>query len=266
MNCHYVRYSFEYFLNQMKENGFEAFEIWGGCQYLFPLYCNADRITDLKRTIRQSGLKLICYTPEQITYPLNIAAPERDIRLISLEYYRKALQVADDLEAGLMLLTPGWGYLDGSRDEAMKYSLDSIALITGWAEKLGIILALEHLSPISSNLINSSRDLRYVLDCIASPNLKAMLDTCQVGLANETIQDYLDVLGKDLAHVHFVDGVPGGHLVPGEGSLPLQKWLRDLDDYGYDAYLSLEIADRRYYLDPVAADRKSRAIITEWLN
>jgi protein FrlC len=66
-------------------------------------------------------------------------------------------------------------------------------------------------------------------------------------------------------HIHFVDGVPGGHLVPGEGTLSLRNWLRTLDDYGYGVYLSLEIADRRYYLEPAAADRKSRALIADWL-
>jgi protein FrlC len=265
MNCHYIHYSFEYFLDRLAEMGFTAFEIWGAGQHLFPLYCHALRIKEAASAIKRSGLRLICYTPEQITYPLNIAAPETDIRLASLEYYRRALEAASGLECPMMLLTPGWGYLDRPREEALNYSLDSIAQITRWAEKIGIVLALEHLSPISSNLLNKAQDLRMALDAIASPFLKAMLDTCQVGLAGEKVQDYLDVLGPDLIHVHFVDGTPGGHLVPGEGDLPLGRELKALSDYGYRGYLTLEIADRRYFMDPAGADKKSLSAISRWL-
>jgi protein FrlC len=266
MNCHYTRYSFEYFLDQMAGLGFEAIEIWGGGSHLYPPHCYPDRIKKTRAAIRERELRLICYTPEQITYPINIAALEEDIRLLSLDYYQKALQVASELESPMMLLTPGWGYLDHLRDEALKLSLDSIARITRQAEKLGIILALEHLSPISSNLINRAADLKMALDAVSSPNLKAMLDTCQVGLVQETIQDYLDLLGPNLIHVHFVDGCPGGHLVPGDGELPLQRELAVLSNYGYTGKLTLEIADRRYFLAPEKADQRSLSVISGWLD
>jgi len=266
MNCHYIHYSFDYFLDQMAALGYESIEIWGGACHLYPLHCFADRAVKARAAIRNRGLSLICYTPEQVTYPVNIAAEETDIRMAGLDYYQKALYVASDLEAPMMLLTPGWGYLDHSRDEALKLSLDSIARISHWAEKLGIVLVLEHLSPISSNLINGRADLKMALEAISSPNLKTMLDTCQVALAGETVKDYLELLGPDLVHVHFVDGNPGGHLVPGDGELPLQRELQSLADYGYLGKLTLEIADRRYFMDPVTADRKSLSVISDWLN
>ena len=120
----------------------------------------------------------------------------------------------------------------------MPYALQSIEVLTRKAEKEGVILALEHLSPIhiqmgrgapkfhifdpqrnlliqkilQAMVLVMQADLKMVLDQIPSPNLKAMLDTCQVCLVGEHVRDYFEALGKDLIHIHIVDGTPGGHM------------------------------------------------------
>ena len=162
-----------------------------------------------------------------------------------------------------MLLTPGYGNTDESREEAWKRSADSIARIARHAEKVGVTIALEHLSPISSNLINKAAQLRQMVDEIGSSHLKAMFDVGQVNIVKEKVEDYFDLLGDDIVHVHLVDGTPGGHLALGDGNLPLEATLKAIADYGYQGYLSLEIADRRYFADPRTADRKSIAKFNE---
>lgn len=111
------------------------------------------------------------------------------------------------------------GYVSEDRQETLNRSLESMEELVKKAEREGIILALEHLSPISSNIVNTAADLKYVLDTIKSPNLKAMFDTCQVHLVNERVKDYFEMLGEQIVHVHIVDGTPGGHLAFGDGTL-----------------------------------------------
>jgi protein FrlC len=164
-----------------------------------------------------------------------------------------------------MLLTPGWGYLDEPREEAMKRSLDSVSRIARRAGELGVTLALEHLSPISSNLLNTASDLRQMLDNVAEPALKAMFDCCQMHIVGETAEDYFRLLGDDLVHIHLVDGTPGGHLSLGEGEIPLKETLRTISCHNYRGFLSLEIADRRYFTDPVAADLVSSQQYQTWI-
>ena len=95
--------------------------------------------------------------------------------------------------------------------------------------------------------------------------MKAMLDTCQVGIVHEHVRDYLELLGKDLVHVHLVDGTPGGHLAFGDGNLPLKEFVDTLGEYGYEGCLSMEIADRRYFMDPRQADRQSIETFKSWI-
>lgn len=147
----------------------------------------------------------------------------------------------------------------------MPYALQSIEVLTRKAEKEGVILALEHLSPISSNLINTAADLKMVLGQIPSPNLKAMLDTCQVCLVGEHVRDYFEALGKDLIHIHIVDGMPGGHLAFGDGTIPLQEFVETIGAYGYTGFLSMEISDRRYFEKPELADKQSMDLFRKWI-
>ncbi len=263
MNCHYIHHSIEFFLDSMVEVGFENIEIWGAAPHYYAEYFTSDMVRKLKKEIAVRGLQLICLTPEQVTYPINIAAREDYLRELSIKNHLKTLEHAAMLGSKRMLLTPGYGNTDESREEAWKRSADSIARIARHAEKVGVTIALEHLSPISSNLINKAAQLRQMVDEIGSSHLKAMFDVGQVNIVKEKVEDYFDLLGDDIVHVHLVDGTPGGHLALGDGNLPLEATLKAIADYGYQGYLSLEIADRRYFADPRTADRKSIAKFNE---
>lgn len=266
MNCHYIRHSFSFFLNSMREIGLRNIEIWGASPHYFAEYFDNAMVKDIKKQVAAHGLKVICMTPEQVTYPINIAAQEDSLRELSVKNHLKTLEHTAILECNLMLLTPGYGNLDEPREEAWKRSADSIARIVRRAEELGITIALEHLSPISSNLINTAAQLKKMLDEVKSPNLKVTMDVVQVGIVGETVEEYFKVLGKDIVHIHFIDGTPGGHLSLGDGSLPLEKNLIDISKNDYRGFLSMEIADRRYFFDPKKADEKSIEHYMRWIN
>ncbi len=257
MNCHYIRYSLDYFLDSMVQGGFENMELWGAVPHYYADYFTLEMVRALKKKIRDRGLQAICLTCEQVTYPINVAAKETYLRNLSVNQHLRTLEHAAEMEIPMMLMTPGTGCWDEDREEAWKRSADSIARVARRAEELGVTIALEHLSPGSSNLINTAADLRRMLDEVFSPRLKAMFDLGQVNIVGEKVRDYFELLGEDIVHIHLVDGVPGGHLALGDGTIPLEENLRDVARYGYDGYLSLEIADRRYFSDPQAADRKS---------
>jgi protein FrlC len=84
-----------------------------------------------------------------------------------------------------------------------------------------------------------------------------MFDMGQVHIVGEKPETYFELLGEDIVHIHFVDGTPGGHLALGDGTLDLTGALACIERAGYTGNLSLEIADRRYFMDPRAADEQS---------
>lgn len=96
-----------------------------------------------------------------------------------------------------------------------------------------------------------------MLDELKHDSVGGMIDTIPMALAGERPADYLQALGERLVHVHFIDGAPRGHLAWGDGILDMQGYLEEFSRYHYKGYLSLEITDGRYYMDPTQSVRQS---------
>ena len=108
------------------------------------------------------------------------------------------------------------------------------------AESCGVTLVLE-TSPREYTVTHDSKDVVRMIEEVGSAALSGMIDTATLGFSGETMTQAIRDLAGHLDHVHFADGVPNGHLVPGEGTLDLRSMLKALDDAGYTKSISLEI-------------------------
>ena len=80
MNLHYQHHSLEYFLDRQVELGLKNVELWGGSPHLYIDDASPERVHTVQNAIQSRGLNLVCYTPETVVYPINIAAEEEHIR------------------------------------------------------------------------------------------------------------------------------------------------------------------------------------------
>jgi len=68
---------------------------------------------------------------------------------------------------------------------------------------------------------------------------------------------YFDALGAKVGHVHLNDGEThghlSGHLAWGDGSLPLNEYLAELNRREYGGYLTLEALNPKYIRNPDGA-------------
>jgi fructoselysine 3-epimerase len=253
MNLHYVFWPFEEFLDALVHLEIERLELWGGSPHLYAEDVDEAAVAAIRARIESRGLQLVCYTPEQCVYPVNVAAREARLRERSLRYFMRSLEIAAELGASRMLVTSGWGYRSEPAGEAWKRSREALAAIAARAERLGLHASLEALQPTESNLVTDAPALARMVAEIDSPALDCCLDTVAMAVAGERVSDYVEALGDRLAHVHFNDGRPSGHLVLGDGTLPLAEYLDELAACRYDGSLTLEIAAEEYLLEPEAA-------------
>jgi protein FrlC len=253
MNFHYKHYPLEYFLDSMVRYGFKNIELWGASPHFYVNDMSVHEMEKVKKEIDRRDLSVVCFTPEQCVYPINLAAKEDQIRDKSIQYFIKSAEAAKVLEAPMLLVTPGWGYENEDRQEAWKRLRDSLEQLCKTAEELELILAFEPLTRVESNLVNNAAALKLLLDEVNSPKLKGMIDTIPMALAQEDFLDYDRLLKEDLVHVHFIDGKPEGHHVWGDGVLPLEKYIEQLEQIGYKGALTLEYTSYQYVQDPDAA-------------
>lgn len=249
-NFSYYRFPFETFLEDAVSLGFEAIEIWGIAPHLHVGQVDSADLRAISRELATRKLKLACFTPEQILYPVNIASEEPWLREDSIRFFKRAVEICAELECPYLFLTSGAGYQNRDREEAWKRSAASLAEIVDYAQAKGVIGVLEALQPRESNLVLSIPDLARMLAEVGSPALKVALDTVAMAVAGETPAHYFAEFGNDVRHCHFIDGMPAGHLAWGDGALPMAQYLQELAEADYGGMLSLEFNAARYALEP----------------
>ena len=198
---------------------------------------------------------------------MNLAADSTVQRRRSLKYFEDNLRAAAELGTDKMLVTTGWGYLDNSNiNEAWKHAREGLMSLGDMARDYGIKLALEVLRRDESNLVYNLPTLKRMMEDLSHPAIGAMIDTIPMALAGERPEDYLKVFGEQLVHVHFIDGAPRGHLAWGDGVLDMKGYLEEFSRYSYKGYLSLEITDGRYRVDPTSSVLQSVERLYDVLN
>ena len=53
------------------------------------------------------GMNIICCTPEQVRYPINIASTEPIVRQKTIDYLLRGIEAAEALGAGMVQIVPG---------------------------------------------------------------------------------------------------------------------------------------------------------------
>jgi fructoselysine 3-epimerase len=248
MNIHYVLYPLEYFLDSLVKFDIQSVELWGGSPHVPIDDLTLASVRRIREEIERRDLNIACFTPETCKYPINIAAEEASIRDRSVNYVLKSLDIALELGAKLMQIVPGTGYFNKLPDEAWKRSRDSLQKIVEKAEVLGIQLTLEPLLKRESNLIYNKEMAKKMLEEINSPILGCNVDTVPMVEAGDSIEDYFTELGNKVNHIHLCDGP--NHVAWGDGTLPLNQFIHQLEQFEYQGYLGLEIYNSKYYLDP----------------
>lgn len=256
-NYSYGLFSLDYFLESMNRLGQTNIEFWGAGPHLYQDECSVSDVEEIVKKIHKHDLRVICYTPEQCMYPVNIASRDKAIHEWSLRYLKRSLEIASQMEAPRTLITIGQGYRNESRDEAWKRCRESLLELAEYAGRMGTTIMLEHLTKTTTNLCVTAAQLKAMMDEVEGPNLKAMVDVDMAARVGEGPKEYLEAMGSTIQHVHFIDGMPGGHLALGDGILPLEQYIKDLNAFGYDQYLTLEILSDRYHENPEPAYAQS---------
>ncbi|QGA57853.1 sugar phosphate isomerase/epimerase [Brucella sp. 2280] len=256
-NFSFQHYPFRFVAEQLRQMGFQRMELWGIAPHLDLFHGSSARLAELNAILDDNGLSVHCFTPEQVLYPVNIASGDRIYREKSVECFMRAADMSAELGASYLFLTPGRGFECESRDRAWAHSVESLGKIAAHAASLGIRCLLEPLRRLESNIVNKAADLALLWQDLNADNVDVVLDLVAMVAAGDRVGDYIERFGKRLAHVHIVDGTPSGHLVWGDGSLPLDDYLTEISDHSYGGTLTFEpFGNGSYALDPALAWRR----------
>lgn len=263
MSVGYQQYSLEYTLDSIAESGLKYVDFWGGA----PHYCVFDtppekrqkKVLSIRKMLDERGLKMSVFTAEQIClYPINVASANPYVRKNSIHIVKEYIEDTKALGAKYFFPQMGYCMFDEDRDAAYQRSIEALRELADYAEKLGVQMVMEQLQMYESNLCYDRRTLKYLIDAVDSPNLTACVDCVAAASAGESVEDYYETFGV-INHVHLADGSPAGHMVPGDGSNPLESYLETLINHNFHGSVTLEINNQIYFNDPDTATKRAVA-------
>ncbi len=173
---------------------------------------------------------------------LNLGTPDPEQLAETQAIYKSHIRFASLLgcgvvgtETGAVNTTYSYEEANGS-DEALEVFIDHLRPVVEYAEKLGVVIALEC---VWRHIVCDVKRMRKVLDAIDSPNLQVIYDPINTFRDGESVDqeammnEAFELLGDDIAAIHIKDFViEDGKIVPAEMGKGifcfdiLMKWLK----------------------------------------
>lgn len=198
---------------------------------------------EIRATVQGAGLAItslhwLLVSPEG----LSITDADADVRHRTREVMAALCDLAADLGAPVLVHgSPAQRRLpEGREAEAVGWTHEAFAVAARAAEKAGVTYCVEPLAPPANNNIETLAQAAALVDAIASPHLRTMLDTSAAGLTEtEPLPDLIAryVGSGHIAHVQLNDPNRRG---PGEGEMRFGPILKALRDAGYGGDIAIE--------------------------
>ncbi len=262
-NFPYYKYSLDYALDSLQRQEAGPIEFYACDPHYYMGDASAADTRVLKSKLKERGLRVINWVPEQVKYPINIASTNPVRAQKSIEYYVKCIQAASELECPTVQFFAGWGTLDSRYEDTWKRSVAAVAYLSQVAKGYGVDLLLEAAFDTDTVIYDTTR-IKAMMQDVGADNLHALIDLYCLSVCGEDIDRALTNLDNQVSHVHFSDAgftnISSAHMVPGEGNLDLDYIMNAFDRIDYKGYFSVELL-APYERHPEEAMRKT----AQWL-
>lgn len=129
-----------------------------------------------------------------------------------------------------------------SPQEQDQLGVEQLTTAAQAAARIGATVLLEPVSGPKPYPLRTAADVVSVLDRVVAGggvnNVGFLCDLFHLANNGDNLDQVLDRYADRIAHVQIADH-PGRH-EPGTGTLDLQRYLRRIEDGGYDGYVALE--------------------------
>ncbi len=190
-------------------------------------------------TLESYSLKYTIHAPFM---DVNIASPQDQSRLNSIEQVKSSIDLANKIDAEAVVIHPGLiSFLANKyfRKEVFEIANASMIELGDYGDDLGVLTTFENMPSFESMIYENMNELNEFL---TANNLYMTLD---VGHANHVGYSADDMIFDCIKHVHMHDnfGDDDAHLPLGEGSIDLKRVVNNLESKKYDGIYILEVND-----------------------
>jgi sugar phosphate isomerase/epimerase len=206
------------------------------------------------------GLHWLLVKPEG----LHIHSPDESVRKRTEDYLRALIHFCADIGGRIMVfgsprqrrLVEGESYI-----EAWERTVRTFSNVMPEAERNGVTICIEALSPNETDFINTVQEAIKLVESVSHPNFQLMVDVKAMLSEGRPIEQLIFEAAPYLKHVHVNDA---NMLGPGMGETDYKPIVKALSEIGYDGFLSVEVFDFSPGAENIA--RRSIAYLCEVLS
>jgi sugar phosphate isomerase/epimerase len=190
-----------------------------------------------RNEIEIAGIHWVLVKPEG----LYINHPDSGIRGRTAQYFCSLVDFCADLGGKVMVVgSPKQrNVLDGvSQEQAWGWAAATFKDAVSQAEKRGVVICFEPLSPAETNFVNTAAEAIRFVNQNGSPSFKIILDVKAMCAETKPIPDIIRDSWPHFAHFHANDKNLKG---PGFGDVRFEPIAAALKGAGYKDYVSVEV-------------------------
>ena len=223
---------------------------------------SATRRSEIRRQASAAGVEIIgLHWLLARTQGLHLTSPDRTVRRKTAAYLGALAQFCADLGGKLLVFgSPQQRNLaDGIRyEKALDYAAEVFRETLPALEKTNVRIALEPLSPGTTNFVRTAAEAVDVIRKVDSPRFRLILDCLAMSSEPTPIPDLIRRNREWLVHLHANDPNRKG---PGFGELDFVPIFRALRDVNFKGWASVEVFD--YTPGPERLARESIAYMKQ---
>jgi sugar phosphate isomerase/epimerase len=262
----YTKFTLPEACDRIAAAGYRAIEILADAPHAYPLTYSEHEARRLRERLDALGLKVVAINgntamgyfkpfPEQLTFEPSLISPSEVHREDRLAIIRACLALANVLGSPVVTITTGQPLSGEPAGVLRGRLLAGLDVAVEAADRAGVDLAVE---PEPGQFIETSADLKALLDEVDHPRLGANLDVGHAWCAGDDPAESARLLARHLKHLHLEDIKDRRHyhLIPGEGGeIDFPAIRRALDEVGYRRAAAVELYT--YANEPDRAARES---------
>jgi len=198
----------------------------------------------MRRQVEAAGLTVVgLHWLLARTTGLHLTSPDADVRRRTADYLGALAEFCADLGGDLLVFgSPQQRNLqDGvTWQQGLQYAAEVIRQAMRVLGRNGVRLAIEPLSPKTTNFLRTAAEAWELIRLVDSPRCQLILDCNAMATEPTAPADLIRRLGSQLLHFHANDPNSQG---PGFGNLDFVPIFQALRDVEYSGWVSVEVFD-----------------------
>ena len=189
----------------------------------------------------KNGLKvaLVCTGEIFGQLKLSYTDPSKEVREEAVRRTKEIIDFASYLGADINIgRIRGQYRKELSKAETERLAVEAFREISDYAEPRNVRIALETVTIMQTNFINTLADAVDMIKAVDRPNFKLMMDIFHLNLEEPDVYEAIRRYSPYNMHVHLADN---NRRYPGHCGLDFKKILRTFKEAGYDGNYCTEI-------------------------